>query len=146
MAIGLPSLQNFLLTQKVRTATSDIHVGLLLARSEAIKRNTDVELDRNTTSWTGGWNVEIKSSGSIIRTQDAFNGLTITCNTNADAAAEACPATVELSRTGRPTTFTEFRVFVNGNTSIAARCLSLRLSGVPRITMDTDQDSSDGCD
>lgn len=151
MGVATPALRNLLLNQKVRTATSDIHVGLLLARSEAIKRNVDVELDRNT-SWSDGWDVEVQATSATIRTQDGFPGITITCNTDNDTAAEACPATVEFSRAGRyvppsaAETIMEFRVFVNGNTNVTARCVSLRLSGMPQVTVDTDQNSGDGCD
>jgi len=42
LAIGIPSFRSFILGQRVKTASFDTVYTLTLARSEAIKRNSDV--------------------------------------------------------------------------------------------------------
>lgn len=53
-AIGVPSLQNWIVTQQVRAKTESILNGMQIARAEAIKRNTRVNF---TVSANTSWNV-----------------------------------------------------------------------------------------
>ncbi|OGT34743.1 MAG: hypothetical protein A2W28_04270 [Gammaproteobacteria bacterium RBG_16_51_14] len=146
-AMAAPSMRNTLLNQRVKTAASDAHISFLLARSEAIKRSVDIEVERNT-SWSNGWDVQIPAS-TILRTQDPLPGMSVDCNTDADASAETCPASITYKRTGRldqsDSPF-ELRFYVTGNNLITMRCVSLGLSGQPHIDMDTDGNTADGCD
>lgn len=54
--LGMPSLQNWLLNARIRTAAEETLAGLQLARSEAVRRNANVEF---VLSATPGWTVQV---------------------------------------------------------------------------------------
>lgn len=155
LSLGAPMLRNLVLDQRVKTAASDIHAALIFARSEAIKRNTFVAVcPKNaggngcvsTTDWAiRGWLVFIDTDGDgapttvpndILRAQDALADITMTgTNTNisyqGDGRLRAAPTTFVLS--------------ASGNNEITARCIRLDVSGRPNVQVDSNKDSSDGC-
>jgi type IV fimbrial biogenesis protein FimT len=138
-AVAAPSMRDMLLNQKAKTAASEAHISFLLARSEAIKRGVDVEIERNTT-WNGGWDVEMPSGGTILKTQDPMPDVTVD-----DIPSNSI---ITFKRTGRPdssdTPF-ELRFYVSGNNRVTMRCVTLSLSGQPRVELDTNGDTTDGC-
>ena len=142
--IGLPSLRNSYNNSMVKTTVSDVHIDMLLARSEAIKRNASVDV----APITGGWQIQLVSDGTILKTRnDTPDPITVECNINTSAAAEACPNPyVRYTRTGRVSSFIEVRFYIGNNPNVAMRCLSTTLSGRPYIEVDTDGTTSDGCD
>ena len=71
--------------------------------------------------------------------------MTVECSTDFDTAAETCPSSMTFQRSGRPTGYTEFRIFVTGNSGVTMRCVSIGLSGVPSISLDDDTDTGNGC-
>ncbi|MEE8321596.1 MAG: GspH/FimT family pseudopilin [Gammaproteobacteria bacterium] len=144
LAMGLPSMKTLMQDSRVKTAASETHLSLLLARSEAIKRSANIDLSRNT-NWSNGWNVQVQSDSTVLRTQDPLSDVTVTCSTDSDATAEACPATVTFTRTGRPSSYIEFRLSATDNNKVFTRCVSISLSGRPRVKVDSDRDSTNGC-
>lgn len=56
-AIALPGLRQFMQAQQVTGATHALHASLLLARSEAVKRNRPVLVDNGDGDWASGWRV-----------------------------------------------------------------------------------------
>ena len=148
-AVAMPFLRDAILNQRVRTAVSDAHLSLLLARSEAIKRNTDLNMEKTGATWDLGWKVWVTnpdSTVSILRTRDAVADVTIACNTDSDPTTiEACPDMVTFKRTGRSSSLIEYRIYVNGNARVFARCVKLSVSGVPRVLIDQDGDPDNGC-
>jgi type IV fimbrial biogenesis protein FimT len=149
--IALPYMQDVIANQRIRAGVTDMHLSLLLARSEAIKRNANMNIVRTGGTWTGGWTVQVASDATVLRTTDALpDDITIDCNTDADTAAEACPTTVTFTRTGRPSltspdTLIEYRLYENGNPRVWMRCVSVSLSGRPEVKVDGDTDTTDGC-
>lgn len=121
-AVATPSFSKFLIGQRVKTASFDLASSLLLARSEAIKRNTNVTIaPTDASGWVGGWKVTFTAaSGTVtLSEQTAYAGLTI--------AGPASPASVIYTgSSGRPnagkTTF-----LVSG--ADAVRCVTVDLSG-----------------
>lgn len=144
-AVALPSFTESLRLQRIKVAASDMHLTMLLARSEAIKRSADVNMTRSASGWTGGWTVKPKSGGDPLRMNDALENVTLKCNTNADATADTCPLKVTFTRTGRPTSLIEFRFYSAEDTSLAMRCVSISLSGRPNVLVDTDNNPDNGC-
>jgi type IV fimbrial biogenesis protein FimT len=55
LAVAVPSFTEFIANQRVRATASDLHSALLLARSEAIKRNTNMTLSPKGKGWEEGW-------------------------------------------------------------------------------------------
>ncbi len=75
VVIGVPSMNEMIVNQKVRGTANDLLMDLSYARSEAIKRNANVELVRAGADWTGGWSVRIVTGGAVIRVQPAIKGV-----------------------------------------------------------------------
>ncbi|MBF0357979.1 MAG: GspH/FimT family pseudopilin [Magnetococcales bacterium] len=139
LTVAAPSLRSFMLTQEVKAATVDIHTGLLYARSEAVKRNTDVSLVPVTAGvWNGVWNVEYGSApATILKTMDSHSTLTITGSNG----------TVTYSRNGRLATGSgtvTFSISVAGNNQAVMRCITISPSGLPNVLIDSDGNSGNG--
>jgi type IV fimbrial biogenesis protein FimT len=74
--IALPYLGTFLQSQQVKNAAMDISSTVSFARSEAIKRNAQIDIVPNGGSWVSGWKVQ--SSGTSLRSYDAYANLSVT--------------------------------------------------------------------
>ena len=141
---ALPNMDYAFKTGQVKTAASDAHISLLLARSEAIKRNANVLVNAGSTDWSNGWSVS--ASGTNIKVQDAFSpDITVECETTGDTTADTCPTNITFSRTGRPTSYVELRIYSGGNSKVIMRCVTMNLSGRPAVNSDGDSDKSNGC-
>lgn len=126
-AVATPSFSQFILSQRVKTASFDLVSNLLLARSEAIKRNADVTLALKDAAigWGGGWTVSYVTSAApstpiVLSDQTAYTGLTI--------AGPSGPASVIFKGlTGRPNAGkTTFQLSADS----AIRCVTVDLSGM----------------
>lgn len=140
LSLGLPSFQEAVRLQRTKAIASEMHLSFLLARSESIKRASNVTLARTGADWAAGWTV---APGD--KSVDAVGGVTIECSTDSDTAAETCPASVTFARSGRPTSLIEFRFFIPDEATVQARCVSVSLSGRPRVLIDSDGDATNGC-
>lgn len=126
LGIGVPSFRNFIAGQKVKTATYDLMASLLLARSEAVKRNTNVVLTPGSaTAWAGGWTV---GTGTLtLLQQQAADGVTITPKDPASPSSAVSLASLSFAATGRTAAKAYFEV-----TGIAAtKCVKVDPSGIP---------------
>ncbi len=139
-ALGFPSFREALRLQRTKAMATEMHLSFMLARSESIKRAANVDITRTAAGWVGGWTV---APGD--KEVGAGDGVSIECSTDSDISAETCPASVRFSRSGRPTNLIEFRFFMPDETTLQARCVSVSLSGRPRVLVDTDGDATNGC-
>ena len=76
-AIAVPSFQSLTQSQQVKNASFELFSSLSLARSEAIKRNSNVTLTgvaypNNEFGW-----VITSAGGEVIRTQGALKGIVL---------------------------------------------------------------------
>ncbi len=76
IALGAPSLAEFLQNQQVRAAAEAILNGMQVARGEAIRRNLAVQLviEPATSGWTTGWTIceaSVEPCDSTTLTTDA---------------------------------------------------------------------------
>lgn len=112
-----PSFSNLVATSRVKTAATDIHMSLVRARSEAIKRNTNITVDA-PGGWASGWTI---SSG--VETHGPIPGdtLTITGDT-----------TITYTPNGR-TTANPIRIDLSSTETDTKRCVSITLSGQPTV-------------
>ncbi len=131
--VAIPSFRSFVVSQRVKTASFDLMSSLLMARSEAIKRNASVNITPNSASWANGWNVA--TGTTTLQHQDALgNGLSVTCY--AGTAAASC-ATVTFGGRGRlppGTSILSIQVRANDPSTaadFATRCITIDLSGRP---------------
>lgn len=140
-AIAVPSFKGMIQSQRVRSASIDLYSNLILARSEAIKRNSNVTITPvlyPVTSPTPhdekGWVIVALNDPSItaddtkIRDQSQLRGLDITVT-----PPPATPPWVTYRGSGRAASTPVFKVDVYGETTPYASCIKIELSGMPRI-------------
>lgn len=136
-SIAVPSMRSFMDSQILKTPASDLYSSLVLARSEAIKRNAAIELVPSATDWAQGWRVRVQSAGTVLRVQDSYPRIAINPST---------AGTVTYGGNGRlSTSATTFRVLVPGNTEARMRCVSVDVSGRPSVRVDRNADQT-ACD
>ena len=128
--IAIPGFKSLTQSQQVKNATFDLYSSLIVARSEAIKRNSDVTITpvdnpvtfpapaHNETGWV------IAASGVTIQNQSQLKGIALT---------PPSPPWVTYRRTGRATAAPVFKIDAYGETTPYARCIKIELSGMPRI-------------
>ena len=121
LGIAVPSMQSFILNQRVRSASFDLTSDLLFARSEATKRNANVMIAANGGSWQNGW---IVSAGGVTLKQRAIIR---------DLAIAATGPNITFRHTGRlPVGSVQqtFRLNVTDSTAgVTPRCLIVNTSG-----------------
>jgi type IV fimbrial biogenesis protein FimT len=125
--IALPSFKSLSQSQLVKNASMELYASLNLARSEAIKRSSDVTMQttmnaKNEVSWT------ITSGTTVIRQKDYIKGVGMNVQNVVNAK-------VVYQRTGRTlaTTAPTFLIDATGVTTPFASCVGITLSGMPRI-------------
>lgn len=121
-AIATPSMGRLIATQRVRAAAGDLHLALIRARSEAIKRNASVTLSPVGGSWGGGWAVMDPENpdGPPLQNFPAPRGTTVTSSLGE----------VVYNRHGRTTLLGAERSFqVSAAREGVARCVLLEPSG-----------------
>lgn len=128
-AVAVPNLGNVLAGQRLRAAGTDLMSSLLVARSEAIKRNTQVEIvPRAPGDWKSGWRVATVATAEQVDQREAL-GVRV---------AVAAPASIVYQRNGRlavaGTTQIEFKDS-ESHPGVRSRCLSIDPSGLPRLAL-----------
>ncbi|WP_042884012.1 GspH/FimT family pseudopilin [Cupriavidus necator] len=115
-----PSFASLVAGQRVRGASLDLASALVLARSEAVKRNATVSLAATGAAWTAGW--AVIAGADTVRTFGPYSGLTIT-----PSAAGALAIGNDGRLTGAAMTF---EVAPSGDTSANSRvCVQVSETG-----------------
>ena len=137
--IAIPGFKSLTQSQQVKNATFDLYASLILARSEAIKRNSEVTVTpvdypvafptaHNETGWVVAATKGTASTAddTTIQTQSQLKGIVLT--------PEISPW-VTYRGTGRTkeTAAPVFKIDAYGETTPYARCVKIELSGMPRI-------------
>ena len=147
--VGLPSMRDMVVSNRMKSLSLDVYTSLALARSEAIKRNNgSVSMIATGGSWQNGWSVTCVDSGGscggsnlVLTSVDAVDGsIALTGPTG--------PAQVTFSRDGRlaATAAASFRiVYTTNNARVPMRCVELSVSGRPKTLADTNATDGDGC-
>lgn len=120
-AIAVPNMGAMIRTQHVKTASFDVFATLVLARSEAIKRNVSVTVTPTGGNWTNGWTVT-DAFANTLRQQAAYNNVMI-----------AGPGTVVYTSSGRlsAVAMPQFNVSASNVSASNLRCIKVDLSGRP---------------
>jgi len=71
VSLAAPNFSTIVANNRVRTGVDGILAGLQLARTEAIRRNTNVSFTLNTDT---GWTVAVVSPAATIQTRPASEG------------------------------------------------------------------------
>lgn len=126
--VALPSFRGFVLNQRIQNASFDIMSSLTLARSEAIKRNTSVDMIPNSGSWANGW--AITAGTTNVDNRSAIgNGVTVTCFSGTTSTTP-CPTLTYLNN-GRLSGGAANSIQLSSTDNVARRCINIDLSGRP---------------
>ena len=144
--VALPSMQDLVVANRMKSVSMDIYTSLALARSEAIKRNNgSVSMIPAAGGWQNGWTV------TCVDTAGSCGGADVLITTG-DAVASTLTLTgpagnVTFSRDGRlASAAASFKiVYTANNPRVPMRCVDLGVSGRPNTRADTNGTDSDGC-
>lgn len=129
MTLAAPSFNRYVASQRLRSASYDLVTAMLVARSEAIKRNAPIDVVKvpGGTDWNTGW--QIKAGTTVLRQQNAYSKIKISNSTGLE--------TVSYSNDGRPSTATTTFKIEPANTvsGITVYCVSIGLSGTATSTV-----------
>lgn len=121
--LAMPSFREFILNQRVKNASFDLMAALTLTRSEAIKRNDEVALTKETGGWQDGWSVH-----GGLRKWGPYSGLTITPSPDVGS--------VTYRKDGRVTSGAAFTIDdADGLDGVQQRCIRIDLSGRPNSSI-----------
>jgi type IV fimbrial biogenesis protein FimT len=120
-AIAAPNMGAMIRTQRVKTASFDVFSGLVLARSEALKRNSTVTVAPVGGNWASGWTIT-DSNGNTVRKQSGFTTVSITG-----------PSNVVFTSSGRLSggSSPQFSLTASDVAAENQRCVKVDLSGRP---------------
>ena len=150
-AFALPNFRDMIGRTRLKTAASDLHTSLTLARSEAVKRNASIDVvpTGGGSNWAVGW--EVKSGSTVLSTQDGYSAVTFTTK-DASYSTALTTTKVTFTGTGRATTTSTpgsssiaFILTSSGTLGTWARCVVLDPSGRPAVRSDNDGNSANGC-
>lgn len=75
LSVAMPAYQSIIQNNRVRAVTTDLHSALVLARSEAVKRNANVVVTAVSGQWGNGWGI---TAGAItVASQGSLAGVVI---------------------------------------------------------------------
>ncbi|HZM36390.1 MAG TPA: GspH/FimT family pseudopilin [Burkholderiales bacterium] len=120
LAAGIPGFGSLIRAQRIKSASFELYSALVLARSEAITRNTTVTVAPTGGNWGGGWTVT-ESGGTVLRQDEGMTNIAI-----------SGPGNVVYRGSGRVdgAVFPQFELSVSGE-STQKRCIRIDLSGRP---------------
>ena len=122
--LSAPPLATLMLDARVKTAAFDIYTTMVYARSEAIKRNANVDILPTGGNWKNGWTVQV--GGTVLKVvAPAASGLD-------DVTA---PAVVTFGGNGRLTTpgAVTYVLGASSNAEVTTRRVIVDMSGRPSI-------------
>ena len=124
LGIAAPSMRSFVVGQRIRALSYDLTSDLLLARSEALKRNAAVVVARDTEQWHAGWTM---AAGTLqLSKRNAVGG---------NVAFDGAPASITFDANGRVSSpAAQVRITLSSTSADAnsQRCVELDLSGRAR--------------
>lgn len=123
MTVAVPSYNNLIATSRVKSASSEIYLSLVRARSEAARLNQSVTITPNSSQWTAGWLIADGSSNTLYSE-----------NATSNVLISGGPTSVTYMSSGRVkgTTAPSFSIAAS-NGHGEKRCVSVDLSGRPYV-------------
>ena len=129
-AMSTPTFSRMIDNNKMAKFSSDLSWSLVYARSEAIKRNRDVDVLAIGSGWKDGW--QLRSGVDIIQT---FDGI--------DAINLSGPSTIRFGANGRPTLIgAKYFVLEAEGSKAPMRCIFINQSGMTTAMVDRNGDGN----
>ncbi|MEJ2574420.1 MAG: GspH/FimT family pseudopilin [Gammaproteobacteria bacterium] len=124
--IAVPSFNALSNEQHAKNTATNIYIGLLRARSEALKFNQSVSISPKAGGWQNGWQIANTGTGAVLEDQGPLKGLTITATTGPGTIVYNSYGRVQGGKTSLQLTTTD------GN-PVVSRCVTVGPSGRPYI-------------
>jgi type IV fimbrial biogenesis protein FimT len=123
MAVVGPGLGSFMAGQRVKSAAYDLTAALLMARSEALKRNGSVRISRAGETWNDGWTIAVVATDAVVGKQGPLH--------SALTFGDAAPESIVFNAYGRVSSPVDAVKIQLGSSTApqSKRCISLSLSG-----------------
>ncbi len=125
IGVVAPSFRSFLEGQQVKGLAYDLTTDLLLARSEALKRNVNVSITPTSGNWNSGWVTQTEATEDQISMRNE-SALAVTIS---DA-----PVGITFNVNGRVSSPTD-DVRMTIRSGEVARCVELAVSGRARSSV-----------
>lgn len=127
LAMAAPSFRDMMANTRIKAAGSDLQVGLLLARSEAVKRNGPVRIVPAAGGWQTGWQV-------LAPPPDDGTNLLLVGDEQVNVTISAATGTLTYDGSGRVigATLPAFSIADNLNRG-TPRCLTTDRGGRPYV-------------
>jgi type IV fimbrial biogenesis protein FimT len=132
-SIAVPSFSSFVADQRARSAASDLMTAILSARSEAIKRNSNVTITALTaggaTTWGAGWLVTAADGTQLARKDIDAGRLDST-------TLPAGTTSITFNGAGRMTLAGTLGIELrgaSGSDGVSPRCMTIDLGGRPQL-------------
>jgi type IV fimbrial biogenesis protein FimT len=122
--LAAPSMRDMMLNSRMRSAASDLYESVILARSEAIKRATTVDVVPTGGDWAAGWTVT--TGGTVIQQREASQDVLITPNTTGNVSYRLDGRVSSAVRTLQVNTAVS-------NSLLTPRCILIDAAGRPSI-------------
>jgi type IV fimbrial biogenesis protein FimT len=139
VTIAIPSFNDLIVSTRIKGAASDIYGALALARSEAIKRNTNITIAPIGGQWVNGW--QVKLGATVLSSHDPLTNLKVEC-----PSGTPCTQTLTYSRNGRlssgAVTLTVDLATPPTPPRVPMRCVNVDLSGRVNVTADNNRDGN----
>jgi len=140
MSIGIPSLLYTVNNQRLTSAVNTLSSSLILAKTEAIRRNKTISVISVNNDWKTGWDIVLdnNSNGIIDAPQDEvlrrYESIHSNLSLNSDINF------LSFSRMGISNSSAEF-VICNANSLTESKMLNVSSSGFIELGMDNDKNS-----
>lgn len=135
--LAAPSFRDTILSARVRSSASDLFDSVLLARSEAVKRNAVIEVVPSASGWAGGWSVKRQSDGLVLQSREALDSINVTASASGN---------LTFNLDGRVTSnLRQIALYSASSTVVRARCINIDAAGRATIRTDNDTDPTNGC-
>jgi len=124
-AVAIPSFRDIVNNQRIKNASFELFSSLMMARSEAVKRNSNVTITAATGGWEEGWQITA-ADNTVLKTHSELNNIIVS----------GAPTSLIFRRTGRLTATTKpsFQFDVDPENEDFVRCISIELSGLPKTS------------
>jgi type IV fimbrial biogenesis protein FimT len=124
-AVAAPDMRSFAAGMRIKSLANELTSDLLVARSEALKRNASVTVTPNGSGWQAGWSV--RTAADVLLQREP---------SQADLQFESPPALMVFNASGRLTTPSgTVRMTVSSAkapSDLAKRCVEVDPSGRAR--------------
>ena len=137
-AVAMPSFSYLGANTKVKSASTDLFLSFLRARSEAVKRNCSVSLQAVGGSWASGWRVMADngcdgSYDTLVYDSAALKGITVTACENSSPCSASTRSSVVFMTSGRIAGAAPSFQIASPKVSGVTRCVTGDLTGRPNI-------------